>query len=84
VYFELEYAGDWSLTREGRLSPAQTIAKATCKLHSQYLWLISGGMKELISLYWCIQNSYSVGSRRQRVSGSRSLNVTADLSDGQN
>jgi len=37
VYFQLEYAGDFSLTREGRLSPEQTIAKATCKLHSQYL-----------------------------------------------
>jgi len=41
-------------------------------------------MKGLISLYWRIQNSYSVGSRRHCILGSRSLNVTADLSKEQN
>jgi len=35
------YIGYWSQTWDGRLSPAQTTAKANCKIHSKWLYSLS-------------------------------------------
>ena len=42
---KLEYIGYCSLTKDGRLSPAQITDKVNCKLHSQYLYVTRGWEK---------------------------------------